>query len=108
MLNITVSSILSGIIHSGLSLRGGTKCDCKRDKLWVRFPLERMKYLIFSFLRSSMRSSMLSSGALRKNEDGMSLDYVPSAYTAMWRIQRDAKKKITNRLYIEILTKKKY
>ena len=29
--------------------RRGTKCDCKRDKLWVRFPLEEMKYLIFPF-----------------------------------------------------------
>ena len=22
--------------------------DCKRDRLWVRFPLEEMKHLIFS------------------------------------------------------------
>ena len=30
-------------------------CDCKRDWLWVRSPLEEMKYLftfVFSFLRS--------------------------------------------------------
>ena len=33
----------------------GTKCDCKTAWLWVRFPLEEMKYLlkfIFPFLRS--------------------------------------------------------
>ena len=28
-------------------------CDCKCDRLRVRFPLEEMKYLIFLFLRSS-------------------------------------------------------
>ena len=28
-------------------------CDCKRDRLWVRFPLKEMKYLIFSIPRSS-------------------------------------------------------
>ena len=27
-------------------------CDCKRDRSWVRFPLKKMKYLIFSFLHS--------------------------------------------------------
>ena len=29
---------------------GVQACDCKRDRLWVRFPLEEMKHLIFSFL----------------------------------------------------------
>ena len=29
-------------------------CDYKRDRLWVRFLLEEMKYFIFSFLRSSV------------------------------------------------------
>ena len=36
------------------SWRSGTKCDCKTDWLWVRSPLEEMKYLlkfIFPFLR---------------------------------------------------------
>ena len=35
--------------------RSGTKCDCKTDWLWLRCPLEEMKYLlkfIFPFLRS--------------------------------------------------------
>ena len=27
---------------------GSEVCDCKRDRLWVRFPIEEMKYLIFS------------------------------------------------------------
>ena len=38
----------------------GTKCDCKTDWLWVRSPLEEMKYLlkfIFSFLRLVSRQS---------------------------------------------------
>ena len=26
-------------------------CVCKRDRLWVRIPLEEIQYLIFSFLR---------------------------------------------------------
>ena len=29
---------------------------CIRDKLWVRFPLEKIKYDIFSFHRSSVRT----------------------------------------------------
>ena len=35
----------------GLS-RGAQACDCKRDRLWVQFPLEEMKYLTLSFPRS--------------------------------------------------------
>ena len=41
------------------SWRRGTKCDCKIDQLWVRYPLEDMKYLfqfILSFLRSSVEA----------------------------------------------------
>ena len=30
----------------GQSWRRGTKCDCKTDCLWVRSPLEEMKYLL--------------------------------------------------------------
>ena len=26
----------------------GLVCDCKRNRLWVRFPLEENKYLLFS------------------------------------------------------------
>ena len=39
------------------SWRSGTRCDCKTDWLWVRSPLEEMKYLlklIFPFIRSSV------------------------------------------------------
>ena len=28
---------------------GTQACDCKRDRLWVRFPLDKMKYLIFLY-----------------------------------------------------------
>ena len=27
-------------------------CDCERDRLWVQFPLEEIKYFIFSFLQA--------------------------------------------------------
>ena len=43
----------------GQSWRIGTKCDCKTDWLWVRSPLEEMKYLlkfIFPFLRSGVEA----------------------------------------------------
>ena len=30
-------------------------CDCKRDKLWVRFPPYEMEYLRFSLLRSGAK-----------------------------------------------------
>ena len=44
----------------------GTRCDCKTNWLWVRSPLEEMKYLlkfIFPFLRSGVKahSAALSS-----------------------------------------------
>ena len=29
-----------------------TDTNCKRDRLWVRYPFEEMKYLIFLFSRS--------------------------------------------------------
>ena len=49
------------IIHMyiGQSWRWSTKCDCKTDWLWVRSPLEDMKYLlkfIFPFLRSGVEA----------------------------------------------------
>ena len=36
-------------INMSQSWRRGTKCDCKTDWLWVRSPLEEMKYL-FKFI----------------------------------------------------------
>ena len=30
--------------------------DCEYDKLWIRFPLEEMKYLLFSFIGSSVEA----------------------------------------------------
>ena len=33
-------------LNWGRSWRSGTKCDCKTDWLWVRSPLEEMKYLL--------------------------------------------------------------
>ena len=47
----------------GRSWRRGTKCDCKIDWLWVRSPLEEVKYLftiIFSFLRSGVEAALSS------------------------------------------------
>ena len=45
--------------NGGQSWRRGIKCDCKIDWLWVRSPLEEMKYLlkfIFPFLRSGVEA----------------------------------------------------
>ena len=47
-------------IEAGRGTGGrGTKCACKRDWLWVRSPLEEMKYLfkfIFPFLRAGLET----------------------------------------------------
>ena len=44
------------LFNWGRSWRGGTKCDCKIDSLWVRSPLEEMKYLfIYIFISSLWR-----------------------------------------------------
>ena len=44
---------------TGQSWRRGTECDCKINWLWVRSPLEEMKFLlkfIFPFLRSGIEA----------------------------------------------------
>ena len=33
---------------------GARACSCKPDRLWVRFSMKKMKYLIFLFLRSGV------------------------------------------------------
>ena len=45
------------LILWGQSWRSGTKCGRKPDWLWVRSPLEEMKYLLkFPFLRSGVEA----------------------------------------------------
>ena len=88
-------------IHWNISFRGwswrrGTKCDCKKDLLWVLSPLEEVKYLllfIFSFLRSGVEtkggvefrhsSARNVSRIRRKVGNGVSYYQVPSAYPAV-------------------------
>ena len=36
--------------YGGQPWRGGMACDCKRDRLWVRFSIEGMEYFIVSLL----------------------------------------------------------
>ena len=43
------------------SWRRGIKCDCKTDWLWVRSPLEEMKYLLIYISISSPWCAALSS-----------------------------------------------
>ena len=45
---------------------GQQACDCKYDRLWVRFSLEEMNYLIFSFLRSGMEAKRALSTATKR------------------------------------------
>ena len=42
----------------GRSWRRGTKCDCKIDWLWVGSSLEEMKYFLFTFIFSFLRSGV--------------------------------------------------
>ena len=51
------------IVHLDLeaSCGVGTQSDCKTDCLWIRSPLEEMKYLfkfIFSFCRSGVEAKL--------------------------------------------------
>ena len=53
------SAALSSAIQHAMSPDSGRKCDCKTDWLWVRFPLEAMKYLlksIFPFLHTGVEA----------------------------------------------------
>ena len=45
---VYLESVLSRA-RPGQSWRRGTKCDCKTDWLWLRSPLEEIKYL-FTFI----------------------------------------------------------
>ena len=89
--------------YSGQSWRRGTKCDYKIDWLWVRSPLEEIKYLftfIFSFHRSGVEtkcgvqfrhSTRNTSKTRRQVENGVSYSHqVPSASSAVCGIQREA------------------
>ena len=40
----------------GQSWRKGIQGRLYRNRLWVRFPLEELKYLLFSFFRSSVEA----------------------------------------------------
>ena len=58
--DVIVRSFILAFISIKISLRGqswrsGTKSDCKTDWLWVRSPLEEMKF-IFAFLRSGVEA----------------------------------------------------
>ena len=50
---------------------GAQVCDCKRDRLWNRFPFERMKYLIFSFRSVTQTNAAWSSAT----EHAMPLEF---------------------------------
>ena len=56
---------------------GVQACECKRDRLWVRFSLEITKYLIFSFLNSNVEAKC-------------GVDFRHSSRNATYRIQREA------------------
>ena len=59
----------------GQSWRRGTNCNCTRDKLWVRFPLEEMKYLIFYAALSSATQHAMPPKIRRENGFALSLLY---------------------------------
>ena len=74
----------------GQSWRRGSKCDCKTDWLWVRSPLEDMKYLfkfIFPFLLTGLEA-----------KSGVEIRHYTRNATRIWRklgirvcgIQREA------------------
>ena len=48
------------IRKKGTEASRGTKaqtCGCKCDRLWLRFPLEEIKYFVFSFRHSAINAS---------------------------------------------------
>ena len=56
LLGLRLRNIKLKIVYFEASC-GGTKCDCKTDRLWVRSPLGEIEYLlkfIFPFLRSGV------------------------------------------------------
>ena len=60
------------------SWRRGTKCDCKNVWLWVRSPLEEIKYLfkfIFPFFRSGVVNELMISATQHP---------MPSEFNRMW------------------------
>ena len=66
--NMNIAMVTRLVSNSSLSRR--TKCDCKRVWLWVRFPLEKIKYLFkfifrFAFALVSWQSAAFSAATQR-------------------------------------------
>ena len=47
---IIIKYISNMILRPVVAQGNRNKCGCKRDRLWVRFPLEEMKYLNFPLI----------------------------------------------------------
>ena len=56
-----IDCLLPGIYAGGQSWRSGTKCDCKIGWLWVRSPLEKMKYLVTFIFSEASRGAAAQS-----------------------------------------------
>ena len=57
--NLLENIVIFILIFRGQSWRSGQRCDCKSHWLWVRSPLEEMKYLlkfIFPLLHSGVEA----------------------------------------------------
>ena len=67
-----ITYLLIYLFIIGASRGAGVQaCDCKRDRLWVQFPLKEMKYLIFSLwcrgkLGSALRYSTCNASRIRR------------------------------------------
>ena len=61
----------------------GTKCDCKRDTLWVRLPLEEIKYLILILWSGVEASTALSSATHHAMLPEFSSKCGPECHNAM-------------------------
>ena len=87
---------------------GAQECDSKHVRLWIRVPLEELKYLIFCVLlsgfeakrgvefRHSKRSAPELSGKCEADYLITWVSHLGSAYPDTFRIQRKADRKRKN------------
>ena len=77
-----IKNRLDGLIQVSCGARAQA-CDCKRERLWIRFRLEEMKYFIFllNILRKVGKGTVLTLGS-----------QISTVYSAICGTQREAKK----------------
>ena len=86
---ITDAALCKNAVHFGAQA-----CNYKCNRLWVRFPPEEIKYLIFSSLRSGVEAKFNTQMPLKFAGKYFNTRFpLPTMPRAIYTIQREAEKR---------------